>query len=139
MEQPETSEPTWVPRAVVIGAQFDQLQQHGGAQGLRENGSPLDAALSRPRTRYGYEPDIDLATLAASYAYAITKVLHPFNDGNKRTGFVTAAIFLAINGIDVVADDREVIDLMNAVADGSMDEAVLAAWIRAHTERSTPQ
>jgi prophage maintenance system killer protein len=45
---------------------------------------------------------------------------HPYSDGNKRTAFLVAAIFLELNGYDT----------MRAVADKRMTEIQLASWIR---------
>jgi death-on-curing protein len=120
-----------VSRQVVIAINFDQLQQHGGGHGLREQGTLLDAALARPRNKYHYDPDADLADLAAAYAFAIAKTSHPFVDGNKRVGYVVANVFLEKNGYEVTSPNEDVIDVVLAVAAGEMTEEQLAAWFRA--------
>ena len=131
MRTKRATEPTWVPRVAVLGAHFDLLQEHGGEHGLRQRGALLDAALARPMNTYNYAPHCDLADLAAAYAYAITKVSHPFNDGNKRIGFAVAAMFLELNGHDIEHPEVDVVKTMLAVAEGSMSEKKLAKWIRA--------
>jgi death-on-curing protein len=130
MRTKKTTEPTWVPRVAVLGAHFDLLQEHGGEHGLRQRGAPLDAALVRPVNKYNYAPGCDLADLAAAYAFAIAKVSHPFNDGNKRTGFAVAAMFLELNGLEVEYPEVDVVKTMLAVAEGSMSEKKLAKWFR---------
>ena len=121
-------EPRWVPRVVVDAAHLDQLREHGGLAGVRdENG--LEAALARPQQKWHYDPEADLATLAAAYAFGIAKA-HPFNDGNKRTAFLTAVIFLGLNGRDLDATEAEVVQSMIALAAGSLSEPQFAAWIR---------
>ena len=125
----DREEPTWVPEVVVIGAQFDQLLEHGGQQGLRDKGALLAAALARPKNKFIYE-DADLASLAAAYAFAIAKTSHPFFDGNKRAGWVVALVFLELNGHEVIVTDNAAIETMLAVADGSMSEDALAEWFR---------
>lgn len=97
-----------------------------------ENG--LEAALARPRQRWHYKPDSDLATLAAAYAFGIAKA-HPFVDGNKRTAFLTAMIFLGLNGKDLDATEPEVVQTIIALAEGSLKEAQFAAWIRKRLTR----
>ena len=124
MDRKDLHEPVWVPRVVVIGAQFDQLQQHGGEQGLREAGNLLDAALARPQARFQYDEHPDLADLAAAYTYGITKIHHPFHDGKKRTGFVIAAIFLALNGAELEAAEGDVVDVMLGVVFSPRAESV---------------
>ena len=126
-------EPRWVPRLVVDSAHLDQLRAHGGLPGVRdENG--LEAALARPRQKWHYEPDSDLATLAAAYAFGLAKG-HAVNDGNKRTAFLTAMIFLGLNGKALDATEAEVVQAMTALAAGSLSEAALTTWIRQRLTR----
>jgi death on curing protein len=88
----------------------------------------LQSALARPRDRAGYG-DPDVFDLAAAYAFGIARD-HPFIDGNKRTPFVAAAVFLLDNGYEINADDTPIVQVMLAVSEGSMSEAALAAWLR---------
>jgi death-on-curing protein len=124
-------EPVWVPLRVALAVHFHQVHQHGGDYGLREQGAPLEAALERPRNKYRYEPDADLARIAAAYAFGITKVSHPFLDGNKRAGFLIAGVFLELNGYDVDVSNADAIRVVLAVAAGEMTEEQLADWFRA--------
>lgn len=117
-----------MPRLVVDAAHLDQLREHGGLPGIRDENA-LEAALARPQQKANYEPDSDLATLAAAYAFGLAKA-HPFNDGNKRIAFLTAVIFLGLNGKDLDATETEVVQAMTALASGSLTEAALATWIR---------
>lgn len=97
-----------------------------------ENG--LEAALAPPQQKWHYEPDADLATLAAAYAFGLAKA-HAFNDGNKRVAFLTAVIFLGLNGKDLDATESEVVQAVTALAAGSLSEPDLAAWIRERLTR----
>ena len=75
----------WLGKAVVLAIHDEQLREHGGAAGLRDE-SALDSALARPRNAAAYgEPDI--FALAAAYAFGIARN-HPFVDGNKRSSAV---------------------------------------------------
>ncbi len=122
-----------MPRLVVDASHLDQLREHGGMPGIRDDGG-LEAALARPRQKWNYQPDSDLATLAAAYAFGIAKA-HPFSDGNKRTAFLTAAIFLGLNGRDLDATEAEVVQAMTALAAGSLTEPAMATWIRERLTR----
>lgn len=122
----------WVPRLVVDAAHFDQLCEHGGLPGVRDE-SALEAALARPQQKSHHEPASDLATLAAAYAFGIARA-HPFNDGNKRIAFLTAVIFLGLNGKDLNASEAEVVQVMTALAAGSLAEVELAEWMRERLE-----
>jgi len=125
--------PCWVPRLVLDAAHLDQLREHGGLPGIRDEHA-LEAALARPQQRHHYEPDSDLATLAAAYAYGIARA-QPFNDGNKRAAFLAAMIFLGFNGKDLDATEVEVVQVVTALEAGSLTEEALATWLRERVVR----
>lgn len=125
-------EPRWVPRLVVEAVQLDQIREHGGLIRLRD-GDALEAALARARQRWAYEPESDLPRLAARYAFGISSA-HPFRDGNKRISFLTAVIFLGLNGLDLIAPEQEVAGRMWALAAGELDEEAVAEWFRLRIE-----
>jgi death-on-curing protein len=58
---------------------------------------------------------------------------HPFIDGNKRVGAVTALIFLFLNGFDFDAPEDDLAEMVLAVARGDLDKADVAVFIRSHT------
>jgi death-on-curing protein len=128
-------EPRWVPRIVVEAIQFDQIQSHGGLTGLRDERA-LEGALARPRNRFAYGRKSDLAALAAAYAFGLARD-HPFQDGKLRTAFLTAVVFLGVNGYELEVSEEDVIVNIVALAAGRLTEAKLAAWIRRHM-RPTP-
>ena len=115
---------------MLIAAHDEQLAEHGGAAGFREEGL-FDSALARPLNLDAYG-DPDACALAASYAVALAKN-HPFIDGNKRTAFVAMELFLMLNGHELNATDAECVLAMLAVAASEWDEATLTAWLRSHT------
>jgi death-on-curing protein len=116
---------------VVEAIQLDQVREHGGLAGVRDEGL-LESALARPRHRWTYKRRPDLASLAAAYASGLARN-HPFHDGNKRVAFLTAVVFLGLNGLELEANEIEVVDVMLRLAAGGMTEAELAAWIRSRT------
>lgn len=120
--------PIWVERATVLIGHAESLAAHGGASGIRDPGL-LDSALARPLNLHAYDPDADAAALAAAYAFGIIRN-HPFVDGNKRTGFLTAALFLEANGFRFVASEADVIIRTLALAANEIGEAEFAAWLR---------
>ena len=125
------SEWVWLNRAVIISIHEVQLAEHGGGTGVRDAGL-LDSALGKPQQLNNYgEPPPDAAALAASYGYGISRN-HPFIDGNKRTGYVAAELFLRLNGWRLNADDASCVVTMLAVAAGDITEEAFAAWLRAH-------
>jgi death-on-curing protein len=123
-------EPVWLSRVAVDAIHTDQIREHGGLPGLRDE-TALESALARPRQKWHYSADADLATLAAAYGFGLVKN-HPYRDGNKRIGFLEIATFLGTNGCELQATDAEVVAEIVILAGGRVSEAQLADWIRAH-------
>lgn len=122
----------WLNTAVVISVHEAQLAEHGGGAGVRDQ-NLLSSALSRPHNLAAYgNPDV--SDLAAAYGFGISRN-HAFIDGNKRTGFVAAEMFLMLNGYLLTADDANSAVIMLAVAAGDISEDEFAAWIRTHAAK----
>lgn len=119
----------WLLEETLTAIHHRQIAEHGGSEGLRDEGLLL-SALARPQNLLAYgEPAPDLASLAAAYAYGIARN-HPFVDGNKRTALVAARTFLILNGVDLKAtQDDKVLAFLN-LAEGAISEEELADWIR---------
>lgn len=127
-------EPHWLSRIVVDAIHGDQLREHGGLPGVRDE-NVLESALARPPQKWHYEAATDVPMLAAAYAFGFVKG-HPYRDGNKRIGFLAMVTFLGINGHEFDAPDGEVVAEFLALADGSVSENELADWIREHAGRA---
>jgi len=117
----------WIEPNVLLAAHDEQLEEHGGAAGIRDRGL-FESALARPRNLVAYG-NPDAAALAAAYALGLIRN-HPFADGNKRTGFIALELFLVLNGCELIADDAQCVLVMLSVTAGSYSETELAAWIR---------
>jgi death on curing protein len=125
----------WIIEAVVLAIHDEQLAEHGGLPGVRDL-ALVQSALARPQNLAGYgKPDI--ADLAAAYAYGIARN-HGFIDGNKRTAFVVAYVFLLDHGYEITASDPEIVRIMLAVATGDLPDAELAAWLRRNIRPISP-
>ena len=123
MKDQQRVEPVWLDERLALAIHDRQLAEHGGGAGVRDAGL-LASALTRPQNRWAYG-DVDAAELAAAYAYGIARN-HPFVDGNKRTAWVLARVFLAINGHELTFSANEAIAVMLALAAGELGEAELA-------------
>jgi death-on-curing protein len=124
------SEPVWVPRVVLDAIHLDQLREHGGLHGIRDENA-LESALARARNKWAYDSVEDPAVLAAAYGYGLA-TSHPYRDGDKRIAFLAMLVFIGLNGWDVEAPEAEVVTTMLAVADRRCSEEELAAWLRMH-------
>ncbi len=121
----------WIEKPLALAIHDRQLAEHGGGTGVRD-AALLDSALARPQQLFAYgDPPPDLAALAASLAYGIARN-HPFVDGNKRTAAVACETFIRLNSGALQADDLELYPVYIALAEGSLTEDELAAWLRAH-------
>jgi len=121
-------EPKFLSAAVAYAVHDRQLAEHGGLAGVKDAGL-LESALARPVNKHAYGED-DPCALAAAYAFGIARN-HPFNDGNKRTAWVIARLFLRLNGVQIAFDKAEAIRMVLALASGSLAEDAVAEWFRA--------
>jgi death-on-curing protein len=120
-------EPAWVNREECLAIHGMMLAHHGGRAGVRDEGL-LESALSKPKNFFAYASPT-LPQLAASYAAGII-LNHPFIDGNKRTGFMIAAVFLEVNGCVLTATEESVVENTLALASGKLKETGYAAWLK---------
>ena len=119
----------WLSADVLRAVHDEQLAEHGGAAGVRDEGL-FESAMARAGNLAHYgQPDF--AELAAAYGCGLARN-HPFIDGNKRTAFVAVELFLDCNGYSLSAEDVDCVLTMLAVASATLDEARFADWIRRH-------
>jgi death-on-curing protein len=122
----------WIHRPALLLLHAESLSEHGGSEGLRDQGL-LESALARPENLAAYgQPDF--ADLAASYGVGLAKN-HPFIDGNKRAAFLAVGLFLYLNGYRLRTTQAEATLTMLAVAGSEITEAEFAAWIREHARK----
>ena len=107
-----------------------------GARGLRDE-KLLESALARPQNLYAYTSP-DLCEMAGAYAGGIIRN-PPFVDGNKRSGFVLAAIFLDSNGMELTATEEEVVKMTQAFAAGEVEETGYTQWLKDKTRPARPE
>jgi death on curing protein len=127
MTEIERVEPRWLDTDIALAIHDRQLAEHGGGSGVRDIGM-LESALARPMNAWAYGVD-DPAALAAAYAFGVARN-HPFVDGNKRTAWVAARLFLALNGHKLRFTAADAVRTMLALAAGELSEEELADWFR---------
>jgi len=119
----------WLLEETIVAIHHRQIAEHGGSEGLRDEGL-LSSALARLQNLFAYsEPSPDLAALAAAYAFGIARN-HPFMDGNKRTALIAARTFLLLNSVDLKASQDEKVLIFLQLAEGLLTQEELADWIR---------
>lgn len=129
MTNPNRTEPVWLDADIALAIHERQLAEHGGGVGVRDAGL-VESALGRPVNQWHYGED-NLCALAAAYAFEIARN-HPFIDGNKRTAWVIARLFLKLNHVEIAFAPHDAIQTVLALAAGELSEEELADWFRIH-------
>ncbi len=117
----------WIAAPLIHAIHDQQLAEHGGAAGVRDQGA-IESALARPRNLALYK-DADSTALAAAYAFGLARNMG-FIDGNKRTAWIAARLFLADNGVQLAFDKMEAVRIIEGLAAGVVGEEELAGWLR---------
>lgn len=126
------SDPIWIRQNEALAIHEMMLAQYGGSDGVRDPDMLL-SALDRPKNLFHYgEPD--LPDLAASLAAGVV-LNHPFVDGNKRTGFMLAAVFLEKNGYSFTASEVSAAQMTLGLASKEVSETEYAAWLRDNADK----
>ncbi len=127
------NEPFWISENIAKVIHADQIAQHGGSPGIRDE-NLLSASLARPRHLFAYgEPT--LFDLAAAYGYGLAKN-HPFIDGNKRVAFAVMATFLEVNGYSLDVPEMDVVVMMERLATDEESQDSLAKWLEENSVQS---
>lgn len=132
-----SEEPFWLDESIVKAMHGDQLAQHGGKLGIRDE-NLVSASLARPKHLLAYgEPTPTLFDLAAAYGYGLAKN-HAFTDGNKRVAFVAMATFLELNGYYLDVSETEVVVIMEKLAQDKETQESIASWLKKHSTKNEP-
>ena len=118
----------WLDERIIRVIHEDQLSQHGGSSGIRDENLLL-ASLARPQNLYTYGEAVTLFDLAAAYGFGLVKN-HPFVDGNKRTAFVAMAIFLEVNGYSLEVTETEVVVKIEGLATDLETQETISRWLQ---------
>ncbi len=123
----------WLSRKLVLAIYDEQLTDHGGVSGIRDEGL-LESALARPLNLAGYGSPSS-AELAALYAIGVARN-HPFVDGNKRTAFAALVTFLDFNDASFDPPDAEAVIAMFALASGKSTDNEFTSRVAHHVRSS---
>jgi death-on-curing protein len=121
------AERVYLTVAEILAIHHNQIEEYGGAHGLRDQGA-LEAAVFRPQTSYYNDIGEEAAALLESLVNN-----HAFVDGNKRVGFAAAHTFLLVNGFDLDVSSKAAYEFMiKAMEEGKFRFGVIREWIAAH-------
>ena len=121
--------PTFLTLEDVIEIHELQVERYGGLHGVRDQGL-VESALAQPEATFAGEYlHGGLFEMAAAYLFHLVRN-HGLLDGNKRTGLLTALVFLDINGISVDHASPDLYELTLAVAEGRADKEEATTVLR---------
>lgn len=121
------------PLQAILDLHRRSIDRFGGSHGVRDMGG-VEAALARAEQMIAYGgDDIGVTQVAAAIGFSLTKNRHPFVDGNKRAGWFTMFVTLRLNGWYLDARESDATAIVLGVADGSVDEAALIAFLEANS------
>src|SRR5713226_6825275 len=121
------AEHVYLTVAEVVAIHHHQIEEYGGAHGLRDQGA-LEAAVFRPQTG-DYN---DLGEEAAAPLESLVNN-HAFLDGNKRVGLATMHTFLLLNGFDLDVSSKAAYEFMvSAMEQGKFRFGLIHEWIDVH-------
>lgn len=116
----------------VLEIHQNQISNYGGSKGIR-NQDLLQSALAQPEATYGgkflHETIFDMA---AAYCFHLIQN-HPFIDGNKRVGLVSALVFLELNGFEVSVDEQKMEEFVLDIASGNKTKTQIADFLETNS------
>lgn len=131
-------EPVFLRLDEILKIHRDQIEHYGGTLGIREQGL-LNSALAQPPAYFGGSYlHADLFEMAAAYLFHIVQN-HPFLDGNKRVGAVSAAVFLEMNGIELNATEEDYEGMVLLAANRKTDKEKIAKFFKANSRLQKPR
>jgi death-on-curing protein len=122
----------WVKLETVLAVHDMQIQEHGGATGIRDIGL-IESALARPQNLLQYTTP-GVVELAAAYGFALAKN-HGFVDGNKRTAYVVTRLFLRLHGMDFIASPVERVLTFEKLGKGDYTAEGFTQWLKNNCQK----
>ena len=109
------------------------IEATGGSDGIRDEGM-LDLALNNPFQSFGgKELYPSIQAKAARLCFGLVRN-HAMLDGNKRLGTHVMLVFLALNGYELYYSQKELSDVILALASSDIGEKEILQWIIEHQQ-----
>ena len=107
------------------------IEQTGGIPGVRDIGL-LESAIESPFQAFaGKELYPTIQAKGTRLGYGLIKN-HCMLDGNKRIGTHAMLVFFALNGIELRYTQKELYEMVLAVADGTLEYEAMLRWVLEH-------
>ncbi len=109
----------------------------GGLDGLRSTQLLASAMFQAQQSAFGEDAHQSIAEKAAAYGFFLTQD-HPFIDGNKRTAALAMAVFLDLNGYELVEDEDSIAQMFEDTAAGVIERDEFFGWVVNHAKPARP-
>lgn len=110
------------------------IKKYGGSQGVRDEGL-MESAIARPyQTFDGEDLYPSLFEKAAAIAESII-INHPFNDGNKRTGFLAMLAILYKDDLSIALPNETIYEFIIKIATGEVKFEEMVGWLKTNTAK----
>lgn len=121
-------EPRWITEPILLAIHSQQIERYGGTHGVLDE-NVVRSSLARPKHRWAYDEDADIADLAAAYLVGFARA-QGFRDGNKRAALATALVFLRLNGYELHVPASEIYEITMRAATQRLDDPAVAGYLR---------
>lgn len=124
----------YITREEILAIHNKVIKKYGGNSVLLFEGN-LDLCVETPKLElYGQEIHKAIHEKAAALISSIHK-LHPFLDGNKRTGFEACDVFLRMNGYTLNVKKDDAVDASLKIAACSMNQIQTSLFLKTRTKK----
>ena len=124
----------FLSEAEIISINEEMVAKFGGLHGIRDL-HLLRLATGRPQMSVGFQDAYKtIFDKAAALLHSIINN-HPFLDGNKRTSFFSAILFLQYNGWETEFKRKEAVKFVRKVHDEDYTVEQISTWLENHSSR----
>lgn len=118
----------------VIAIHERMLEIGGGREGIRDF-TLIHSAIERPKATFAGKNLYPTIWLQAAAMIQSLIRNHPFNDGNKRTGYFSTLRFLYLNGYDLTVSDKDIIDFTLSIDVERPPIEEIAEWLQKYAKK----
>ena len=119
----------YLSEAEIIAINEEMVSKYGGLHGVRDI-NLLKSAVVRPQMSVGFQDAYkSVFDKAAALLHSIINN-HPFLDGNKRTSFFSAILFLTYNRKNIDFKRKDAVKFVRVVHDKDHTVEQISEWLK---------
>jgi death-on-curing protein len=122
-----------ITKEVVLQLHQLSIIKYGGSSGIRDEGL-MESAIARPYQTFGGE-DLYPSCLEKATAIAESIIInHPFNDGNKRTGYLVMLAIVEEGRFEITASNDDIYSFVINISTGQTRYEEIVTWLHQNTK-----